>query len=122
MQDITGELEQWILGDGQDTENIQSAENVTADNFSMLLHRGSKMPVLFLQDPLCIALDNSMAVQRGYDELNALMKTISKKPFYQSAVLAYRLFFDPKTAYKKLGKDQARKSTQSWSVTGERDR
>jgi hypothetical protein len=101
MQDITDELGQRLRGEGQDTENIQSAENVTAEIFSMLLHKKSKMPVLFLQDPLGIALDNSVAVLRGYDELTALMKTISEKPFYQSAVLAYRLFFDPKTAYEK---------------------
>jgi hypothetical protein len=101
MQDITSELGQWILGEGQDTENIQSAENVTSEIFSMLLHKNSKLPVLFLQDPLGIALDNAVAHLQGYDELTALMKTISEKPFYQSAVLAYRLFFDPKTAYKE---------------------
>jgi hypothetical protein len=101
MRDITSELGQWLRGEGQDTENIQSAENVTAEIFSMLLHKNSKLPVLFLQDPLGIALDNAVAHLQGYDELTALMKTISEKPFYQSAVLAYRLFFDPKTAFEK---------------------
>jgi hypothetical protein len=67
----------------------------------MLLHKNSKLPVLFLQDPLGIALDNAVAHLQGYDELTALMKTIREKPFYQSAVLAYRLFFDPKTAFGK---------------------
>jgi hypothetical protein len=101
MQDITSELGQWLRGEGQDTENIQSAENVTSEIFSMLLHKNSKLPVLFLQDPLGVALDNAVAHLQGYDELTALMKTISEKPFYQSAVLAYRLFFDPKTAFEK---------------------
>jgi hypothetical protein len=54
-----------------------------------------------LQDPLGIALDNGVAVLQSYDKLTALMKTISEKPFYESAVLAYRLFFDPKTTYEK---------------------
>ena len=101
MQDITSELGQWLRGEGQDTENIQSAENVTSKIFSMLLHKNSKLPVLFLQDPLGVALDNAVAHLQGYDELTALMKTISERPFYQSALLAYRLFFDPKTAFEK---------------------
>lgn len=101
MQDITHELEEWILTE-RDTPNIQSAEKVTANIYSLQLHKYSKMPVVFLQDPLGIALDNAKAYQESQKKLTDLMVVISKKPFYKSAVLTYKLFFDPKNASKPV--------------------
>ncbi|MGB3222264.1 MAG: PAAR-like domain-containing protein, partial [Desulforhopalus sp.] len=72
MQDITGELGQWLLGAGQDTENIQSAENVTSEIFTMLLHKNSKMPVLFLQDHLALLRQMAYKAHQAADELDKM--------------------------------------------------
>lgn len=53
MQDFTAELRRFIAG--EDTENIQSVENCTAEIYSLHLHRFSKLPVVYLQDPLGVA-------------------------------------------------------------------
>ncbi|WP_148204363.1 hypothetical protein [Syntrophotalea carbinolica] len=101
MQDISQELEEWILTENE-TLNIQSAEKVTANIYSLQLHKHSRMPVVFLQDPLGVALANAMAYQKSQEKLTDLMVGISKKPFYKSAVLTYKLFFDPKNATKPV--------------------
>ncbi|WP_429884328.1 PAAR-like domain-containing protein [Geoalkalibacter halelectricus] len=53
MQDFTAELKRFIQG--EDTENIQSVENCTAQIYSLHLHRSSKLPVVYLHDPLGVA-------------------------------------------------------------------
>lgn len=101
MQDISQELEEWILTDNE-TLNIQSAEKVTANIYSLQLHKHSRMPVVFLQDPLGVALGNALNYQAAGKELTHLVKKISQKPFYKSALLVYPLFFDPKHATKPV--------------------
>ncbi|MDO3379333.1 toxin VasX [Geoalkalibacter halelectricus] len=55
MQDLTAELKRFIQG--EDTENIQSVENCTAQIYSLHLHRSSQLPVVFLHDPIGVAKD-----------------------------------------------------------------
>jgi hypothetical protein len=74
MQDISSELGQWLRGEGQDTENIQSAENVTAEIYTMAMHRYSKMPVLFLQDPLALLKQMANKAHQAADELHELQR------------------------------------------------
>ncbi len=50
MQDISRELDAWILSNGQDKENIQHIDNVGADIYSLQLHKNSALPVVFLKD------------------------------------------------------------------------
>jgi len=101
MQDITLELEEWILTENN-TLNIQSAEKVTAKIYSLQLHKYSKMPVVFLQDPLGMASENAHNYKTALEELTKLMEKISQKPFYKSAALAYPLFFDSKSAERTV--------------------
>jgi uncharacterized Zn-binding protein involved in type VI secretion len=79
MQDITSELGQWLRGEGQDTENIQSAENVTSEIFSMLLHKNSKLPVLFIRDPLGLARDLAQKANLVTVELEKLQQADGHK-------------------------------------------
>ncbi len=112
MQDITDGLDRWMKG--EDTESIQSVEKVTAAIYSLNLHKSSKLPVVFLHDPLGIAanyVDAFFTVERelvevieGLPQLESIagrdgIKGYSadeKQAYYRAAVLAYRTFFDPK--------------------------
>lgn len=49
MLDISDELESWILSSGKETENIQLIDDVTADIYSLQLHKQSNLPVVFLK-------------------------------------------------------------------------
>ncbi|KIH76538.1 hypothetical protein SAMN05660860_01657 [Geoalkalibacter ferrihydriticus] len=55
MQDFTAELRRFIAG--EDTENIQSVENCTEEIYSLHLHRFSKLPVVYVHDPIGVAKD-----------------------------------------------------------------
>jgi hypothetical protein len=146
MQDFTAELKRHILG--EDTENIQSVENCTAEIYSLHLHRFSKLPVVYLHDPLGVAMDladqheaawadmesfiealrvglppkkMALEVRRGdtFDEAEqALRQQVAAQ--FQVAVLMQQIGFTSEENRKKYGRHLSRKCLDVLLGAGER--
>ncbi len=108
MQDISDELDQWVLNDGESTANIVHIDNATADIYSLNLHTKGALPVVFIDDPLGHARDLMQQINREVQELGTQVKRIGQKDFYDSAIIAYNLFFDPKNAGQYVETGRAR--------------
>ncbi len=74
MQDFTAELKRHIRG--EDTENIQSVENCTAEIYSLHLHRFSKLPVVYLHDPLGVAIGLADQHEAAWADMESFIEAL----------------------------------------------
>ncbi|MDO3376531.1 toxin VasX [Geoalkalibacter halelectricus] len=74
MQDLTAELKRFIQG--EDTENIQSVENCTAQIYSLHLHRLSQLPVVYLHDPLGVAMDLADRHEAAWADMESFIEAL----------------------------------------------
>ena len=70
---------------------IENVEQASVQAYHMKLHHKSKIPVVYLHDPLGIAMSN---VQYYYDALTYEINVAKKHEYFKSAVPAYHAFFN----------------------------
>ncbi len=75
---------------------LENSNSVTAEHYLLQMHNESSIPVVYLHDPMGIAMDNVRDYYDKQSEFMMVVKQCKAQDHFKSAVIAYHTFYNEK--------------------------
>ncbi|MFV1984694.1 MAG: toxin VasX, partial [Thiohalomonadales bacterium] len=73
---------------------VENSNNPTSSLYYLSLHKKSEIPIVYLHDPLGIALDNTKKYFNAHAKLFSEVEQIKTQEHFKTAVITYQSFFN----------------------------